>query len=119
MSGFSAQDADTIRQRAGGRCEICGSSNAVHIHHRTPRRSGGTSGLRAARINSVPNGLRVCNWCHDRAEKNREEALHMGWLVPEGVEPYEYQVYLNIVYGHGWYYLDGDGGYLYAEPRAA
>lgn len=43
----------------------------------------------------------------------------MGWLVPEGVEPYEYQVYLNIVYGHGWYYLDGDGGYLYAEPRAA
>jgi hypothetical protein len=118
-TGFSELAAATIRDRSMGRCEICGSGNPVHIHHRTPRRSGGTKGVRADRVNSVPNGLRVCNWCHDRAEKNRTEAFHMGWLVPEGVEPSEYQVYLNIWMGQGWYRLDVHGCYSHAEPRAA
>lgn len=117
MTGFSGADLIVIRDRSLGRCEICGSGNPVQTHHRKPRRSGGTTGLRAAQVNSVPNGLRLCSPCHDGAEKNRERSTHLGWLVPEHEQPRHWQAYLTTPYGPGWFWLDELGGYEFAPER--
>lgn len=119
MTGFSGADLRTIAARSLGRCEICGSGNPVQTHHRKPRRAGGTTGARARQVNAVPNGLRVCQPCHDIAEKDRTAALHLGHLVPEAEDPRYWQAWLTTPYGPGWFRLDPEGGYEFAPARGA
>lgn len=116
MSGFSAADAAIINERAGARCEIDGGTDGLQTHHRNPRRMGGRHGDAGRRINAIPNGLRLCHRCHADAESNRERAMQLGWVLAEGEDPAERQVWLRPWCGPGWYWLDHAGGYLFAPP---
>jgi predicted restriction endonuclease len=51
-----ARFARAIRKRAQGRCEICGSTDRVQAHHRTPLAAGGTD--------HPDNGILLCNAHH-------------------------------------------------------
>lgn len=114
-TGFSTDDLATIAARSGGRCEVCGSSNPVHTHHRTPRRAGGTTGARAARVNAIPNALRLCHTCHDRIESERAKSYRLGYLVHDGDDPAAVPAYLATWFGRAWVTLNAWGGYDYAN----
>lgn len=117
-TGFSDTDLIIIKGRSGGRCEICGSGNPIHTHHRKPRRSGGTTGPRALQVNNPSNALRLCGPCHDTVESDRDAAVQLGRLVPEYADPAETPVLLTPWCGHGWYLLGALGGYEFAdEPK--
>lgn len=90
-----------IYARAQGRCEVSateecrargGRFDAVtgrSIHHRRPRRMGGT---RALDIHDPANLLAVCGvgalgGCHGFIERNRTLALENGWLLSSGADP--------------------------------
>ena len=48
--------------RAGNRCESCGESHGLEVHHLTYKRLG----------HELPNDLRVlCEDCHDAADRTR------------------------------------------------
>lgn len=89
-----------VYARAGGRCEVgatleCrarrGLFDAVtgrSLHHRRPRRMGGT---RALDIHDPANLLAVCGngsrGCHGWIESHRRAALEHGWLLSSGADP--------------------------------
>jgi hypothetical protein len=91
---------EAVYLRCGGRCEVnvtddCrargGRFDAVtgrSIHHRRPRRMGGT---RAVDIHDPANLLAVCGngtrGCHGWIEVNRRAALEQGWLLSSGADP--------------------------------
>lgn len=78
--------------RAVERCERCRRRLTWErrgldwsAHHRRPRGMGGTSDPRVA---SIANAGILCGnattpgSCHEWAEKNREQAIADGWLIP-------------------------------------
>lgn len=89
-----------VYARAGGRCEVgatpeCqgrrGLFDAItgrSLHHRRPRRMGGT---RAIDVHDPANLLAVCGngsrGCHHFIETNRRLALENGWLLSSGADP--------------------------------
>jgi hypothetical protein len=90
-----------IYARAGERCEVGATAecrarggwfDAVtgrSLHHRRPRRMGGT---RAVDVHDPANLLAVCGvgslgGCHAHIERNRLEALRNGWLLNSGADP--------------------------------
>jgi len=80
-SGFSDGVRRSIYERASFRCERCRSSRGpFHIHHRLPRRMGGS---RDPRVDSVENGVLLCVLCHAWVESNRTRALADGWLLQQ------------------------------------
>jgi hypothetical protein len=55
-----------VLERAGGRCERCGSTVNVQAHHRVPVVDGGT--------NDPSNGEALCSGkggCHGKVERQR------------------------------------------------
>lgn len=80
MTGaFTDATRQAVRDRAGGRCELCGSRAEVgHFHHRRPRAMGGTSRDDAA---AASNCLLLHPRCHAGIESSREKALRNGWIV--------------------------------------
>lgn len=72
-------------RRAGGWCEICGTSiwrEAYEVHHRRLRSQGGTDGL--------ANLLALCpgpGGCHRRVHDNPEWGYANGWLVHSWADP--------------------------------
>lgn len=42
--------------------------------------------------------------------------MQLGWVLAEGDDPAERQVWLSPWCGPGWYWLDHAGGYLFAPP---
>uniref|UniRef100_A0A6C0DS30 HNH nuclease domain-containing protein n=1 Tax=viral metagenome TaxID=1070528 RepID=A0A6C0DS30_9ZZZZ len=55
---FSEKDKKEIRNRSGGKCELCGYKGKVEIDHFIPREKGGLS--------SLENGNALCSRCNDR-----------------------------------------------------
>ena len=77
---FTEKVRALIRERARGRCEMCGLRIPIgpQYHHRKPRRAGGT----AAKDVSLPsNGVLLHPLCHEKIESNRAWALQRGWLL--------------------------------------
>lgn len=73
------------------------------IHHRKPRRMGGTT---QAAINAPGNLIWLCRDCHEWIESNRLAAVKAGWLVPGNEEP----VKTPLLYLGRWTLLDDGGG---------
>ena len=48
------------------------------VHHRCPRRAGGTSNPAIA---EPFNGIGLCRVCHNTAESQRDTACLLGWLL--------------------------------------
>lgn len=85
-SGIPAKVRDLVRTRDGHDCARCSRSILNYpssIHHRLPRRMGGT---RDPRINDPRNLIRICGTgttgCHGEVESHRTKALDEGWLLP-------------------------------------
>lgn len=89
-----------VYARAGGRCEVgatmeCQGRRGLFdpitgrsLHHRRPRRMGGT---RAVDIHDPSNLLAVCGngtrGCHGWIESHRRAASEQGWLLASGADP--------------------------------
>jgi hypothetical protein len=103
--------------RAGGNCERCGEPafGGFSIHHRSPRRMGGTSNVT---VNLPSNLLLLCGTgitgCHGEVESQRAQSLRAGWLVPSGANPAEYAV---LVSPGRFVYLTDDGTYATEPPE--
>lgn len=117
MSGPSPRTRLIVRTRAGGRCELCGVAaheGPTSIHHRHPRRMGGT---RRPWINLASNLLFICGTgttgCHGRVESNRTAAYAAGWLLRDGEDPAEVPVQIHQL---GAVYLTDEGDYATGAP---
>lgn len=77
---------EEVFARANYRCERCHGPLGPwsSIHHRLPRRSGGT---RNPLINHPQNLTALCVDCHLDIESHRLEAYETGWLVHAGIDP--------------------------------
>ncbi|SNR32822.1 hypothetical protein [Blastococcus mobilis] len=89
-----------VYARSGDRCEVGATAECRlragwfdnvtgrSIHHRRPRRMGGT---RAVDIHDPANLLAVCGngtrGCHGWIERNRVAAMEQGWLLGSGADP--------------------------------
>ena len=92
----------TVVNRAGYMCELCGGSLSVmSLHHRRPRGMGGTKALW---IHDAENLLALCGTgttgCHGKVESFRERAYDFGWLVKYGIMPHH--VPFADLHGHWW-----------------
>ncbi|WP_072689335.1 HNH endonuclease [Rhodococcus marinonascens] len=79
-TGFPAKVRNLIDNRADGACEVCGRAFWDVIHHRRPRRSGGS---RKESTNRASNGIGVCSRCHDVIESRREDSTRDGLLISQ------------------------------------
>lgn len=81
MSGSTGPDAATravVYQRAKEQCERCGSGVHLQIHHRLPRRMGGS---KWPLINHPVNLVLLCGACHRQVESYRQQARDDHWLL--------------------------------------
>lgn len=99
---FTSEVRDIVTARSGGRCEVCGDP-AWDVHHRHPRKSGGT---KRQWVGLASNALAVCRLCHNLIESRRHLAMLLGWLVPADTDPSLWPV----VYRGDKVVLDADGG---------
>ena len=86
-TGPTRSTRQVVQARARMRCERCGRDlrwEPGQIHHRRPRKMGGTS---RADANSPANLLLLCRSCHEWVESNREDAYEQGLLVREPLDP--------------------------------
>lgn len=69
-----------------GRCVSC-AARATEVHHRAPRRAGGT---RRREISEPHNAAPMCQGCHRFIESHREVGYALGWLLhePDPAAPY-------------------------------
>lgn len=93
-----------VWERSGGMCEMAHGCNAmaVDVHHRKPRRSGGT---KDPLVNSPANLLAICRAGHNWVESNRMEALLQGLLLHSTEQPRGVPVVLR----YGLVHLTHDG----------
>lgn len=102
-TGPTRSTREIVHERSGWVCERCGAAKAVQIHHRRPRRSGGS---KLPDTNSPANLLDFCRGCHGWVESNRMEALLQGLLLHSTEVPREVPVLLR----HGLVLLTHGGG---------
>jgi hypothetical protein len=99
---------DAVCERAQWSCELCsmpvGDRRGVdhHIHHRRPRRMGGSS---LPDTNLPQNLLLLDPSCHDVVEKDRSAAYAGGWLVHQDADPLTVEV---LRHGREWVLLRED-----------
>jgi hypothetical protein len=107
-TGPAAKVLELVMERSADTCEFesCGMQ-AVHTHHRRPRRSGGT---RRPETNQAANLVRLCLQHHDWIESHRTRGLEMGMLLHDREEPDQTPVRTR----HGHVRLDNEGGYEHA-----
>ncbi len=103
-----------VRLRSNGLCEFYGCSRtADHIHHRRPRRMGGTVAVEA----NLPSNLsHLCVDHHSWVESNRAEAKVLGLLLPATADP------AAVPVKHcrfGWVLLGVDGSIVPARRAVA
>lgn len=112
-TGPTPEQRLTVAARARHACEKCGALAARaggQVHHRDPRRSGGSS---RPEINSLVNLLLLCVTCHAHVESYRTEAYENGWLVKSGIDPATVPVKLH---DHAEpVFLEPDGTYREVE----
>lgn len=91
--------------RGLGRCELCGSSEAIQASHRVGRAQGG--------LWTPPNVLALCARDHAWLTEHRDVADAGGWIVKDldlGADPTTVPVWLNSAgLWPAWFALDGDG----------
>ena len=71
-----------LRDRSGGVCERCEQRPVADLHHRCPRKQGGS---RLPWVGLASNGLALCDPCHDWVESNRTLAYELGLLIKQGI----------------------------------
>lgn len=74
---FTPQVRAAILDATLGRCAGC-SRPVDEVHHRCPRRAGGTSNRD---VGEPFNGLGLCRTHHAWAESHRAHAARLGWLT--------------------------------------
>lgn len=115
-TGPDSLTVDAVLARDGWACAInaCAISGprgiGWAIHHRRPRRMGGSS---LSDTNLASNLLTVCTPCHELVESRRAEALERGWLLHAGDVPSQTPVQHMLL---GWVYLGDDGSFSLAPP---
>ena len=72
------------------------------IHHRKPRRMGGTT---QRSTNGVTNLIYLCRPCHEWIENNRDLSTDLGWLLRASQSPTE----APLLYRGVWSLLRDDG----------
>jgi len=100
-----------VKTRSGLRCERCGKDlkwGGGQVHHRKPRRMGGSAD---PAINSTANLVHLCEPCHRQVESDRWQAYDDGWLVKTGEDP----AAVPMLTHEGWRYLADDGRVLTAS----
>lgn len=110
QTGPDQLTVEALWDRSQGHCEITGvmlsgeRSVGWHVHHRRPRKAGGT---RWPGINGIENLLLLSPAAHARVESERSEAYANGWLVRQNDIPAATPV---LVCGHTVMLTD-DAGY--------
>ena len=92
----------SVAARAGGRCELCGSTDSLEFSHRQARGQGGGW--------EPSNGVRLCHACHHWVESNPIAAVAAGQRVTSMQDPHLVPVWLRTPWP-GWFLLDDDGCY--------
>jgi 5-methylcytosine-specific restriction protein A len=101
---------ELVHARSGGRCEATGCGRrAAHIHHRRPRRLGGS---RRADTNRASNLLHLCAEHHAAVESLRTRAYALGMLLRDGADPAAAPVFRR----GAWVLLDDDGSATITAP---
>lgn len=104
-----------VKARSGGVCEFTGCTDAGgHIHHRRPRRMGGS---KAPETNGVANLLHLCCGHHDWVESNRAAAIVKGLLLYATADPGGALVWTR--HSDGPIFLTPDGGWVRYEEACA
>lgn len=96
-----------VLERDRDRCQRCGRSIlsiTYSLHHRRPRKLGGSRPL-----HTMANLVTLCGTgttgCHGEVEADRPTSRAIGWLVPNGVPPEQWPVWRRGVWqqpGEGW-----------------
>lgn len=100
-----------VRDRSGGRCELC-PAPGTEWSHRIARGRGGTW--------APSNGLWLCGICHRKCHAAPDTARANGWHLSTGVDPLTAPTLIHP--GHlwrGWWLLDDEGLYIPCEEAAA
>lgn len=119
-TGPTASVVTLVLKRSEGRCEKCSTElsgergTGWHIHHRRPRRTGGS---RLADTNSPANLLALCPDCHSIVESYRADSYAHGWLLHAADTPAAEPVLLAR--GSHWTYLNDAGRYVDKPPAVA
>lgn len=93
-----------------GRCAGC-LARAVEVHHRAPRRAGGTS---RAVVGELPNALALCSACHHWAERDRCAAEDLGWILHD---PSPGAPWWSVIWGwRRWVLVQGCWLHSAADP---
>jgi hypothetical protein len=118
MSGPTPATRQAVAARAGYHCELCYTpiSGQASIHHRRPRRMGGT---RRSDVNEPANLMLLCGsgttGCHGWVESHRKNALADGIILYDRDIPAEHP-YKDR---HGnWWLIDKEGKKQATNPRA-
>lgn len=102
-----------VQARFANRCAVCGGYNGGTIHHRKPRRAGGTVD---PATNYPSNLLWVCgtgtSGCHGTIESHRTRAYDNGWLLGDRAQPAGVAV---LLWDGRRVLLDDEGGYRAAQ----
>lgn len=77
-----------LRNRAGGRCEVCARSCNVEAAHRVSRAQGGPW--------RPSNLLGLCRTCHAHSHHRPEWSMEHGLMVPRGGDPATVPVHLLV-----------------------
>lgn len=99
-----------VQARDQGTCIRCGGLGA-QVHHRRPRKAGGSSGCWW--INLPANLVCLCLTCHMDVESHRSDAVMDGYIVVGNQEACEMMVRR---FGE-FVLLDNDGGYRTLIPH--
>jgi 5-methylcytosine-specific restriction protein A len=89
-TGPSSEVVELVLERAQYSCELDGAQIGdrrgvdFHVHHRRPRRMGGSQ---LPDTNAPQNLLLLCPPCHETVESQRTVAYEGGWLVRQGDDP--------------------------------
>jgi hypothetical protein len=111
-TGFSDEVRQIVRDRAGGRCEMCGEATSDLQHHH--RRWPGRTRCRPD-TNAASNCLLLCLMDHLRVESHRHAAHEYGLLLRSGQSP----LAEPVLYRGQWMLLDDDGfTYRIPGPKA-
>lgn len=91
-----------LRERAGGRCEWCGSTlvGGGDPHHR--QRRGGPD------RDVLSNLLLLCRGCHNAVHANVSASQNNGWIV----SLYRTPATVPVLYRSDWVHLTDDGEVL-------
>lgn len=104
---------DLVLERDGG-CVVCGTGPyGLQIHHRKPRRLGGSSD---PAINAPSNLTSACEDHHAWIESHRAKALGLGLLLHDKADPAEVPVLHHL---YGWVLLHDDGSVTQVSGDAA